>query len=194
VPGPSPVDDVLRADERAPEGLTAEQRVRREAALNQLRQWGDPVLRSTTTPVATFDRVLREEVSRMAHLMDEAIGAGLAAPQVGSAHRLFVCRLGEDAELTAMVNPRIAWASEETQRGVEGCLSIPVVVVEVERALAVTLVAQDERGREREVRAEGPDAVVLQHELDHLDGVLMLDRADPDERRRAIRRLRELGR
>lgn len=151
--------------------------------------WGDPVLRTTTRPVADFGAALRSELTAMGEAMDRAVGAGLAAPQVGSARRLFVCRFGEGAPLQAFVNPRLTWASHERAVGVEGCLSIPRVAVEVERAVAVTVVAQDGKGEERTVHAEGPDAVVLQHELDHLDGVLMLDRAAPVERRRALREL-----
>lgn len=151
--------------------------------------WGDPVLRTTTCAVADFGAALRAELRAMGETMDRAAGAGLAAPQVGSARRLFVCRFGDDGPLHAFVNPRLTWAAPERAPGLEGCLSIPGVAVEVERAVAVTVVAQDGTGEERTVHAEGPDAVVLQHELDHLDGVLMLDRAAPAERRRVLREL-----
>jgi peptide deformylase len=166
-----------------------EEAVRR--ALAQLRQWGDPVLRMPTTEVTAFDGELRERVRRMGELLEAAAGAGLAAPQAGGVQRLFVYRFADDGPVRALVNPRLAWASPERQRGLEGCLSIPVVSVEVERALAVTLHGRALDGSDVTVSAEGPDAVVLQHELDHLDGILMLDRADPAERRRAVRTLRE---
>lgn len=155
----------------------------------ELRMWGDPVLRTATRAVVDFGAELRAELAQMGETMDRASGAGLAAPQVGSARRLFVCRFGEEGPLRAFVNPRLTWASAERETGLEGCLSIPRVAVAVERAVAVTVVAQNGDGEERTVHAEGPDAVVLQHELDHLDGLLMLDRAAPAERRRALREL-----
>ncbi|MDO8210621.1 peptide deformylase [Conexibacter sp. CPCC 206217] len=157
----------------------------------QLRQWGDPILRMKTVEVTVFDGALRRLVERMSALMEGAAGAGLAAPQAGSAQRLFVYRLSEEAPVEVLVNPCLTWASDERLLGPEGCLSIPRVAVEVERAAAVTVVGCDARGVERTVTAEGPGAVVLQHELDHLDGILMLDRAAPAERRRAIRELRD---
>jgi len=172
-------------------------RARVAAARARLTQWGDPILRTPTVEVTAFDDELRALARRMGELMDHADGAGLAAPQVASVQRLFVFRLPSEDPATraprAVVNPRIAWASPERQRGPEGCLSIPVVAVEVERAQAVTLEGRALDGSPLTLAAEGPDAVVLQHELDHLDGILMLDRADRDERRRAIRLLRELS-
>lgn len=182
-----------REDPRAPAEMSPAQRVRRDAALGQLRQWGDPVLRAAAAPVTAFDDGLRAQVARMVGLMDDAIGAGLAAPQVGALQRLFVYRLSDREEPGVMVNPRITRSSEERVTGIEGCLSIPFVVVEVERPAAITMVGQDEHGRTYEIEAEGHDATVLQHEADHLDGVLMLDRAEPAQRRQAIRTLRELG-
>jgi peptide deformylase len=171
-------------------------RARVDAARARLTQWGDPVLRTRTVEVTAFDDELRALATSMGELMDAADGAGLAAPQVGSVQRLFVFRLpSEDPAATgprAIVNPRITAASSERQRGPEGCLSIPVVTVEVERALAVTMEGRALDGSPVTIEAAGPDAVVLQHELDHLDGILMLDRADRDERRRAVRLLREL--
>jgi peptide deformylase len=187
-------DALRREDPRAPAELAPAQRARRDAALARLRQWGDPVLRTAAAPVTQFDDRLREQVAAMGALMDDAIGAGLAAPQVGALQRLFVFRLEDDEAPRAMVNPEITWSSEERISGVEGCLSIPFVVVEVERAAAITMVGRDEHGAEQTIEAEGHDAVVLQHEFDHLDGVLMLDRAAPEQRREAIRTLRELSR
>jgi peptide deformylase len=164
---------------------------RRQAALAQLTQWGDPVLRATATEVTAFDGELRAQAERMGELMVAADGAGLAAPQVGSLRRIFVYRFADTGPVRAIVNPRLTWTSPERQRGYEGCLSIQGVAVAVERAAAVTMTGRDLDGSELTVAAEGPDAVVLQHELDHLDGLLMLDRADRDERRRAMRLLRE---
>jgi len=164
---------------------------RRRAALAQLTQWGDPVLRATAREVTAFDADLRAQAERMGALMVAADGAGLAAPQVGSLRRIFVYRFDDAGPASAIVNPRLTWTSPERQRGFEGCLSIQGLAVEVERAAAVTMVGRDLDGGELTIDAEGPDAVVLQHELDHLDGVLMLDRADRDERRRAMRLLRE---
>jgi peptide deformylase len=156
----------------------------------ELRQWGDPVLRTPTVAVSAFDGELRRLAAGMRALLEEVAGAGLAAPQVGSVRRLFVWRF-EEGPIRTLVNPHLGWAAEETQLGVEGCLSIPGIALEVERAQAVTLHGHDLDGVELSVSAEGPDAVVLQHELDHLDGVLMLDRAAPAERRQALRVLRE---
>lgn len=161
------------------------------AALGRLRRWGDPILRTSTVPVTTFDAELRALAAELATLLDAAEGAGLAAPQAGSVRRLFVYRFDDADRIQALVNPRLTWASPERQRGLEGCLSIPDVALEVERALAVTVVGNALDGAALTLEAEGPDAVLLQHELDHLDGVLMLDRAEPAERRRAVRALRE---
>jgi peptide deformylase len=193
---PSPLEVERPADDddpRAPVDLSPERRRRRDAALARVRQWGDPLLRSRTVEVTAFDDRLRRQAEWMGALMDEAIGAGLAAPQAGSPQRLFVYRLSVEGPPRALVNPRVAWASQERQRGVEGCLSIPFVTVEVERAMAVTVVGQALDGSELTIEAEGPDAVVMQHEIDHLDGVLMLDRAERAERKRALRVLRERG-
>lgn len=173
------------------DGHDEQAEARRRAALAQLTQWGDPVLRAATGEVTAFDGELRAQAERMGALMVAADGAGLAAPQVGSLRRLFVYRFADDGPARAIVNPRLTWTSPERQRGFEGCLSIQGVIVEVERAAAVTLAGRALDGSDLVLDAEGPDAIVLQHELDHLDGILMLDRADRDERRRAMRLLRE---
>jgi peptide deformylase len=163
---------------------------RRDAALVNVLRYGDPALRSVARPVERFDGALEDEVTRMTRLLDDALGAGLAATQLGVMHRVFVFRSAPDAPISAFVNPVLEWTSDETAVGEEGCLSIPDVWIEIERPAGVRMRGLDARGRERTVEAEGIEARVLQHELDHLDGVLMLDRATPDQRRAAMRALR----
>ncbi len=168
-----------------------ERLARRRAALSQLTQYGNPVLRSVASPVTRFDGELAEIAGRMGFLMDEAIGVGLAGPQVGLLKRLFVYRFADEEALGVLVNPKIVRRGEETQTIEEGCLSIPDVHVPVERPALVEVTGVDLDGHPLTVVAEGPDATVLQHEIDHLDGVLMLDRTDKDSRKAALRALRE---
>ena len=164
---------------------------RRAAALAQVRMWGDPVLRTAARPVERIDAELRARADRMARLMDDALGAGLAANQVGMLSRLLVYRLAQDAPLRVLVNPEIEWTADEEEPFSEGCLSLPGVWVEVPRPARVRVSARDEDGRPVVVNAEGREASIVQHEIDHLDGVLVLDRLEPDARRQAVRRLRE---
>jgi peptide deformylase len=171
--------------------LDPETRARREAALKLVRQYGDPVLRSRALDVERFDGALAEEVRRMGQVMHDALGIGLAATQVGVMHRLLVYRVDPDAPVAAIVNPVLEWASEEREASDEGCLSLPGVLVEVERPVHVRIKAHDERGDELVVEASGLEARVLQHEMDHLDGVLILDRTTRDQRKQAMRALRE---
>jgi peptide deformylase len=166
---------------------------RRLAALRLVRQLGDPVLRTPASEVTEFDAALREEVSRMASLMVDARGVGLAAPQIGALRRLLVYRVDEDDPGRALVNPRLVWASEETETETEGCLSIGEVVVEVPRHAAIRVEARDPAGEAVTVEAEGFKARVIQHEMDHLDGILILDRTTKEQRREALRALREQG-
>lgn len=166
---------------------------RRLAALAQIRQLGDPVLRAPALPVTAFDEALRDEAERMVGIMHDARGVGLAAPQVGSLRRLVVAMLGEGEEPTVLCNPEIVWRSDEEEDDYEGCLSIGEISVEVPRAVAVRLRAQDVQGRGFELEPEGFAARVVQHELDHLDGVLILDRTAPEQRREALRALRNGG-
>ena len=127
----------------------------------------------------------------MAGIMGDAIGVGLAATQLGVMHRVLVYRVGEDGVLAALVNPEVEWTGGDVEEAEEGCLSLPGVHVDVERPLRVRVRAQDGGGNELEVEAEGLRARVIQHELDHLDGVLILDRISREARKQAMRAMRE---
>jgi peptide deformylase len=166
---------------------------RRLAALAEIRQIGDPVLRAPALTITQFDEVLKDEVERMMVIMDEARGVGLAAPQVGSLRRLAVVLTGEDSPPLALCNPEITWRSDEEELDFEGCLSIGEISVEVPRAVAIRVRAQDVEGEMFEIAPEGFAARVIQHELDHLDGILILDRTAPEQRREALRALRDGG-
>jgi len=173
------------------EALDPEVAARRRAALAQIRKFGDPVLRTRARPVDLFDEALREEVARMGALMDDAFGVGLAATQVGVVHRLLVYKASPGAPLAALVNPEVEWRGDEQEIMEEGCLSLPAVHVDVERAIHVRVRARDEYGTEILVEATGLEARVIQHEIDHLDGVLILDRTSREERKQAMAALRE---
>lgn len=173
-----------------PEELDPEVKARRDAALSQVRKLGDPVLRATALPVQRFDEELAVEVARMGALMDDALGVGLAATQVGVLHRLLVYRADSEQPLTALANPVLEWVSEETEVAAEGCLSIPGVHLDVERPARVRVSAQDPAGAPVTIEAEGLEARVIQHEIDHLDGVLILDRVSRQQRKEAMRELR----
>jgi peptide deformylase len=164
---------------------------RREAALAHIRQYGDPILRTKARPVERFDDSLREEVERMGRLMHDSVGVGLAAPQAGVSHRLLVYRTDPDSPVQALVNPEIEWSSRDKEWGEEGCLSLPGVHVEVERPVHVLVRGLDADGALVIVEASGFEARVIQHEVDHLDGVLILDRTTRDQRKDAVRALRE---
>jgi peptide deformylase len=174
-----------------PPPLDPEVAERRRLALKHVRQYGDPVLRAKARPVDVFDDELRAEVARMGGLMHDSLGIGLAATQVGILHRLLVYRVEPDAPVNALVNPVIEFSSEDEEWAEEGCLSLPSVHVEVERPVFVRVRAQDEHGDEVLVEASGLEARVIQHEVDHLDGVLILDRTPKDQRKEAMRALRE---
>ncbi len=171
--------------------LDPEVAARRDAALAQVRKFGDPILKTRARQVEHFDEALRGEVQRMGLLMDDALGIGLAATQVGVLHQLLVYRVSGDAPLATLANPVIEWSSKEDEIADEGCLSLPSVQVEVERPVHVRVRAQDEYGELILVEASGLEARVIQHEMDHLDGVLILDRTTRDQRREAMRVLRE---
>jgi peptide deformylase len=173
------------------ERLDPEVIARRNAALAHVRKFGDPVLRSEARRVEVFDAALREEVARMGRLMDDALGIGLAATQVGTLHRVLVYRVEHDSPVNALINPVIEWSGKEKEWMEEGCLSLPGVHVEVERPVRVRVRARDPHGEEIVVEASGLEARVIQHEVDHLDGTLILDRTPRDQRKEAMRALRE---
>jgi peptide deformylase len=181
----------LEEPETEVEELDAEARARRDAALRHVRKLGDPVLRASALPVERFDEDLRAEVERMDELMQAAHGVGLAATQVGVLHRLLVYRAYPEDPTTALVNPVLEWVSDEREAAEEGCLSLPGIHVEVERPAQIRVRARDTSGAELLVEAEGLQARVIQHEIDHLDGVLILDRISREARREAMRALRE---
>ena len=178
---------------REPPELDPEMLARREAALRHVRKFGDPVLKSRAAIVESFDDGLRAEIERMGLLMDDAVGVGLAANQVGLLRRFFVYRVSDEGPLQALVNPVIDWSSDEEETFEEGCLSLPQVVVEVTRPAQIRVSAQDRFGEPLKLEVDGLEARVIQHELDHLDGVLIIDRTTRAQRREAMRDLRELG-
>jgi peptide deformylase len=187
------LDTEVEAAEERPV-LDAEARARRDAALAHVRRFGDPILRTRAREVERFDDALRAEVERMGRLMHDSIGIGLAAPQVGVSHRLFVYRVEPDSPVQAVVNPVVEWSSRDSEWMEEGCLSLPGVHVEVERPVHIRVRAQDACGEPILIEASGLEARVIQHETDHLDGVLILDRTTRDQRKEAIRALREAER
>jgi peptide deformylase len=184
------VEDPEETEEER-EHLDPELAARRAAAMSFIRRLGDPVLKSRATAVDRFDDSLRTQVSRMGAIMNDALGVGLAAPQVGLSQRLLVYRVGQEAPLIALVNPEIEWSSDDAEEAEEGCLSIPGIGVDVDRPVHVRVRARDEFGDTRLVEASGLEARVIQHEMDHLDGVLILDRTTKDQRKEAMRTLRE---
>jgi peptide deformylase len=177
--------------EDAEEHLDPEQQARRAAALTLIRKHGDPSLRSRAREVEVFDERLGDEVRRMGQIMHDAYGIGLAATQLGVMHRVLVYRVEPDSPVNALVNPQLEWSGRESEVSDEGCLSLPGVLVEVERPVHVRVRALDERGEPLLIEASGLEARVIQHEMDHLDGVLILDRTSREQRKRAMRTLRE---
>ena len=169
--------------------LDAETQARRQLALTQIRQYGDPVLRMRAREVSSFDEDLQRLVTRMRQLMHDARGVGLAATQTGILQRVFVFQKGED-DVVAVVNPVFSKLSDETAIDDEGCLSLQGVTVPVERHLRVTLEGKDPEGDDVHFELEGHPARVAQHELDHLDGVLILDRTTDEARKAALATLR----
>ena len=180
------VEGQVKADEE----LDAEQQARRRLALAQIRQYGDPALRMRAQEVEQFDDDLRRLVDRMTSLMRDAHGVGLAATQVGILRRVFVFQPDAEAEPVAVVNPELVDAASEAETDDEGCLSLQGVLVPVERSCRLTLRGKTPAGEDLELELEGLAARVVQHEVDHLDGVLMLDRTDRESRRQALGVLR----
>jgi peptide deformylase len=177
-------DEPTEAEARA----EAERLVRKEIALAQIRRYGDPVLRMRAGEVETFDEELARISERMIELMHDAEGVGLAATQIGILRRFFVCTL--DGEDRVLVNPVVEPVGGETETEDEGCLSLGPIRIPIERATRVAVEARDATGAPVSLMLEGMDARIVQHELDHLDGVLLLDRTDPESRREALAQLR----
>jgi len=170
------------------EGQELEREARRQLALARIRQYGDSVLRMKARDVETFDDDLERLVERMTALMHEASGVGLAATQVGVLRRLFV--FVDDGEDRVIVSPVITQSSREIELDDEGCLSLRDVLVPVERPTNVTIEGVDAKGAPVKLELEPPSSRVVQHELDHLDGVLIIDRTDEQSRRAALATLR----
>jgi len=174
--------------EHAEDEQELEREARRLLALSRIRQYGDTVLRMKAREVESFDDDLERLVERMTALMHEANGVGLAATQVGVLRRLFV--FVDEGEDRVLVNPTITKRSKEADVDDEGCLSLRDVLVPVERATSVTIEGFDAKGESVTLELELPSSRVVQHELDHLDGVLIIDRTDDESRRTALARLR----
>jgi peptide deformylase len=182
-------------DRRSKKEIEREQRARaREmVAKSQIRQYPEPVLREPAREVSEFSDDLAALVERMTRLMDDANGVGLAGNQVGLLRRVLVYRPDrEDAKARALVNPTIVERSDELVTDEEGCLSLGPLRVPVERHARVTVAAQDAHGEPVRVDADDLEARILQHEIDHLDGVLIIDRTSPEARREALAALRPL--
>jgi peptide deformylase len=173
------------------EKVDPEREARRRLALAQIRQYPDPVLRMRAAEVDRFDADLQNLVRRMTRLMQDAAGVGLAANQVGVLQRVVVMQAAEDEKPRALVNPVIAERSDETEPDSEGCLSMQGVLVPVERSLQVTIEARDAAGEPVRLELDDLAARVAQHELDHIDGILIIDRTTPDGRRAALGVLRQ---
>jgi peptide deformylase len=183
------VADETEAGQVRNEQLDPEREARRRLALAQIRQYPDPVLKMQARKIDAHDADLRRLVERMTRLMQEANGVGLAATQVGILRRVFVFQRGDD-DPAAIVNPQIVQRSDELETDDEGCLSLQGVQVPVERSVAVTIEGTDETGAPVSYALEELSARVAQHEVDHLDGVLILDRTTPEARREALAKLR----
>ncbi len=174
------------------EELDAEREARRRLALAQVRQYPDPVLRMEAREVEEIDESVTGLVERMRGLMSEARGVGLAAPQLGILRRVLVYQAGEEKPFVALVNPLVIETGEELVADDEGCLSLAAatVIVGVERPATVVVEATSPEGEKLRIEAEGLEARVIQHEIDHLDGVLIIDRTSPEQRREALAKLR----
>jgi peptide deformylase len=181
------VEGQIRSEE-----LDAEREARRRLALAQVRQYPDPVLRMKANDVEEIDESVTGLVERMKGLMSEARGVGLAAPQLGILRRVLVYQAGEEEPVVALVNPRLVESGEELVADDEGCLSLGAasVIVEVERPVTIVVEGKSAEGDDLRIEADGLAARVIQHELDHLDGVLIIDRTSPEQRREALAKLR----
>jgi peptide deformylase len=187
------MSDEVKTPEREDEDrqLEVELLERREAALAHVVKFGDPVLKSKASPISNFGPELRSEVERMIEIMRDGLGIGLAATQLGVLRRLLVFQAGPESEPAALINPEVEWLSDEMAVAEEGCLSLPRVSMDVERPLFARFSGRDVEGELIVIEAAGLEARVLQHEIDHLDGVLILDRTTREQRKAALRALRE---
>ena len=167
----------------------AEAEARRRFALAQIRQYGDPALRLTAIDVTDYDDDLRRLVERMTGLMHDAQGVGLAATQVGILRRLFVFEPDEEGP-RAVVNPTLTVVGDELEEDIEGCLSLQGVRIPIERPVHVIVEGKDPQGNDVRYELEGYGARVAQHEFDHLNGVLIIDRTDDEHRKEALGTLR----
>jgi peptide deformylase len=172
------------------EKLDPEAEARRQLALAQIRQYPDPVLRMRAREVEEFDRDLGQLAERLTHLLKEANGLGLAATQIGVLRRVFTFLPDPEQEPVILVNPSFGVTSDERESDTEGCLSLQGVVIPVERHVSLMLEGKDLEGNDVRLELEGLPARIVQHELDHLDGVLILDRTTPEARREALGLLR----
>jgi peptide deformylase len=186
-PDPDPAAEAERERRRE-----RERREHHAMAMRLVRQYPDPALRVPATAIADVDDDVRSLVERMADIMRRSHGVGLAAPQIGVLQRVFVYRSGADEPVHVLINPELSETSDETESDTEGCLSLlgGEVTVSVDRHIRVVARGLDEAGAPIEVEAEGLEARVIQHELDHLDGILIIDRAPKDDRRAALKELR----
>ena len=169
-----------------------ERRAWRVAALRLVRQYPDPALRNAATAVAEVDDEVQQLAERMVDVMERAHGVGLAAPQLGILRRILVYRASDEDEPKVLINPELEERSDETEVGTEGCLSLlgGELQVPVARHLRVRVSGRDASGDAVDMDVEGFEARVIQHEIDHLDGILIFDRAEDQERREALRELR----
>ena len=177
-----------------PDGESAEERAerirRRDVAMSRIVQFGDPLLKSRASEIGTFGEGLEAEAAEMVELMRDAWGVGLAATQLGRLRRILVFEPTGEQAPTALVNPEVEWLSEELDEMQEACLSIPGIAVDVARPVAGRFTGVNLEGTEVRLELEGLPARILLHELDHLDGILILDRAAPDQRKAALGALR----
>lgn len=169
-----------------------ERRAHHAAAMMLVRQYPDPVLRVPADAVEEVNGDVKRLVERMSDVMRQSHGVGLAAPQLGILRRILVYRVSSDGEVHVLINPELRERSDETASEAEGCLSLlgGDLQVPVERAVRIVVAAVDADGEPVEVDADGLEARVIQHEIDHLDGILIVDRATKDDRKAALRDLR----
>ncbi|HET7808778.1 MAG TPA: peptide deformylase [Gaiellaceae bacterium] len=170
--------------------LDPEAEARRRVALAQIRQYPDPVLRMRAREVEEFDGDLEKLAERLTHLLREANGLGLAATQIGVLRRVFAFLPDLEEEPVVLVNPTFTATSDERESDTEGCLSLQGVVIPVERHVSLTVEGKDLNGNDVRLELEELPARIVQHELDHLDGVLILDRTTAEARREALGTLR----